>query len=176
MNREEQLKAISLDTEEWEKLFYKYQQEYIRKRLKAIKHLYEGYTRQEVMAKIDCARKSLIIWIDMYCEGGLKALARPMRSNRKQKLGHEEKGDLKKMLLEEKPTDYDIDRQIWTGKSIIEVVNQRWNIQLKDSRIYDILKEIGLSHQKAHRDYENADQQAQQEFIVTIKKTRRTET
>ena len=65
---------------------------------------------------------------------------------------------------------YGIDRQIWTGKSIIEVVNQRWNIQLKDSRIYDILKEIGLSHQKAHRDYENADQQAQQEFITTIKK------
>jgi transposase len=170
MNRVEQLKAISLDTEEWEKLFCKYQQEYIRKRLKAIKYLYEGQTRQEVMAKIDCARKSLIIWIDRYCQGGLKALATPMSSNRKQKLGSEEKGELKKMLLEKKPTDYGIDREIWTGKIIIEVVNQRWNIQLKDSRIYDILKEIGVSHQKAHRDYENADRQAQQEFISTIKK------
>ncbi|WP_434685515.1 hypothetical protein [Pseudanabaena minima] len=39
MNRAEQLKAISFDTEEWEKSFYKYQQEYIRKRLKAIKYL-----------------------------------------------------------------------------------------------------------------------------------------
>jgi transposase len=170
MDRTEQLKAISFDPEEWEKLFYKYQQEYIRKRLKAIKYLYEGQTRQEVMTKIDCARKSLIIWIDRYCEGGLKALATPMKSNRKQKLGKEEKGELKKMLLEQKPTDYGIDRQIWTGKSIIEVVNQRWGIQLKDSRIYDILKEIGISHQKAHRDYENADPQAQQEFITTIKK------
>ena len=28
----------------------------------------------------------------------------------------------------------------------------------------------GVSHQKAHRDYENADQQAQQEFGTTIKK------
>jgi len=170
MNREEQIKAISFDAEEWGKLFCKYQQEYIRKRLKAIKYLHEGQTRQKVMTKIDCARKSLIIWIDMYCEGGLKALATPIKSNRKQKLGKEEKGDLKKMLLEQKPTDYGIDRQIWTGKSIIEVVNQRWDIQLKDSRIYDILKEIGLSHQKAHRDYENADQQAQQEFSTTIKK------
>jgi len=170
MNREEQIKAIRFDTEEWGKLFCKYQQEYIRKRLKAIKYLHEGQTRQEVMAKIDCARKSLIIWIDMYCEGGLKALGTPMKSHRKQKLGKEEKGELKKMLLEKKPTDYGIDRQIWTGKSIIEVVNQRWNIQLKDSRIYDILKEIGLSHQKAHRDYENADQQAQEEFITKIKK------
>ena len=176
MKREEQIKAISFDAEEWGKLFCKYQQEYIRKRLKAIKYLHEGKTRQEVMTKIDCARKSLIIWIDMYCEGGLKALATPMRSNRKQQLGKEEKEELKKMILEKKPTDYGIDRQIWTGKSIIEVVNQRWNIQLKDSRIYDILKEMGISHQKAHRDYENADQQSQQDFVSTIKKTRRTET
>ncbi len=39
MNRAKQLKVIKFDTEEWEKLFYKYQQEYIRKRLKAIKYL-----------------------------------------------------------------------------------------------------------------------------------------
>ena len=48
-------------------------------------------------------------------------------------------------------------------------MNQKWNIQLKDSRIYDILKEMGISHQKAHCDYENADQQSQQDF-TTIKK------
>jgi transposase len=149
MNRAEQIKAISFDAEEWEKLFYKYQQEYIRKRLKAIKYLYEGQTRQEVMTKVGCARKSLIIWIDIYCEKGLKALATPMKSHRTQKLGSEEKGDLKKMLLEKKPTDYGIDRQIWTGKSIIEVVNQRWNIQLKDSRIYDILKRLDYHIKKS---------------------------
>ena len=42
MNRAEQIKAISFDAEEWEKLFYKYQQEYIRERLKAIKYLYSN--------------------------------------------------------------------------------------------------------------------------------------
>jgi len=42
MNREEQIKAIRFDTEEWEKLFCKYQQEYIRKRLRAIEYLHEG--------------------------------------------------------------------------------------------------------------------------------------
>jgi len=47
MNREEQIKAISFDAEEWGKLFCKYQQEYIRKRLKAIKYLHEGQTRQK---------------------------------------------------------------------------------------------------------------------------------
>ncbi|MCL1495420.1 MAG: hypothetical protein M1G31_32420 [Pseudanabaena sp. Salubria-1] len=122
MNREEQIKAIRFNTEEWEKLFCKYQQEYIRKRLKAIKYLHEGQTRQEVMAKIDCARKSLIIWIDMYCEGGLKALATPMKSHRKQKLGKEEKGELKKMLLEKKPTDQQF--QIQKAAKYTDIRNQ----------------------------------------------------
>jgi transposase len=90
------------------------------------------------------------------------------------------------MLLEQKPTDYSIDRQIWTGKIIIEVIYARWGIEIKDSRIYDILKEMRLSHQKAdarpsgsptrkahqaaHRDYENSDPQVQKEFVATVKK------
>lgn len=176
MKRAEQIRVKSFEEEEWQKLFYKQQQQYIRKRLEAIKYLHEGKTRKEVMDKVGCARQSLITWIDMYCEGGLKALTEPMKSQRIQKLGDEEKGKLKKMLLEERPTDYGIDRQIWTGKIIIEVINQRWNIQLKDSRIYDILKEIGMSHQKAHRDYENSDHKAQKDFVDTIKKKTRTET
>ena len=170
MNRTEQFNAKNFEAEEWQKLFYKHQRQYIRKRLEAIKYLHEGKTRQEVMELVGCARQSLINWIDLYCQGGLKALALPMKSERKQGLGHEEKAALKKMLLEQKPTDYGIDRQIWTGRNIIEVVNQRWGTKLKDSRIYDILKEIGLSHQKAHRDYENGDPKAQQEFVTTLKK------
>lgn len=67
-------------------------------RLRAIKYLYEGKTRQEVMAKIDCARKSLSIWIDVYCEGGLKTPATPMKSHRRQKLGKEEKDELTEIL------------------------------------------------------------------------------
>ena len=51
MNRIEQLTAIRFDIEEWEKLFYKYQQEYIRKRLKAIKYLHEGQTRQTYFSR-----------------------------------------------------------------------------------------------------------------------------
>jgi transposase len=46
---------------------------------------------------------------------------------------------------------------------------------LKDSRIYDILADLGLSHQKAHRDYENGDPEVQKEFVATIKKNSRTQ-
>lgn len=82
----------------------------------------------------------------------------------------EQKQQLKTMLEEQKPTDYGIDRYIWTGRTIIEVIKVRWDVELKDSRIYQILDELGMSHQKAHRDYENADPEAQKEFVATVKK------
>lgn len=58
------------------------------------------------------------------------------------------------MLTEQKPIDYGIDRNRWTGKIICNVI-QSWEVELKDSRIYEILDELHLSHQKAHRDYES---------------------
>jgi hypothetical protein len=39
MDRLERLKSKRLDEEEWQKLWNKYQQQYIRKRLQAIKYL-----------------------------------------------------------------------------------------------------------------------------------------
>jgi len=52
----------------------------------------------------------------------------------------------------------------------MEAIHKRWGIELKDSRIYDILAEMGLSHQKAHRDYENGNSEEQKEFVETVKK------
>lgn len=43
-----------------------------------------------------------------------------------------------------------------------QVIEQRWGVCLKANRIYEILHSLGLSHQRGHRDYANADRQAQQ--------------
>ncbi len=74
------------------------------------------------------------------------------------------------MILAQHPTDYGIDRQMWTGAILSEVIAQRWQVRLKDSRIYELLAELGLSYQRAHRDYANANRQAQQQWVETVKK------
>jgi transposase len=61
-------------------------------------------------------------------------------------------------------------RYIWTGKIISQVIQQKWGVELKSSRIYEILDELNLSHQKAHRDYANADSVLQKQFVDTLKK------
>jgi transposase len=74
------------------------------------------------------------------------------------------------MLLEQKPIDYGIDRYIWTGKIISQVIHSRWGVTLRNSRIYEIIEQLNLSHQKAHRDYANADERLQQQFVEILKK------
>ena len=54
------------------------QQEYLRKRLLAIKYLYEGKTRTEVSDLLDCHYKTLSTWIDKFLEGGLKMVVKPI--------------------------------------------------------------------------------------------------
>ena len=73
-------------------------------------------------------------------------------SHSKQKLSISQKEKIKEFLLTKTPKDYDIDRHIWTAQSIIKMVKVEFDIDLKDSRIYEILNELNFSHQKAHRD------------------------
>jgi transposase len=70
-----------------------------------------------------------------------------------------QKLELKNIITTQTPKDSGIDRNLWTGEVIIELLKTKWNIDYKDSRIYQILDELGLSHQKAHRDYANSDPQ-----------------
>ena len=53
---------------------------------------------------------------------------------------------------------------------IIQVIKQNWNVQLKDSRIYEIISELNLSYQKGHRDYANADKVKQKQYSFIERK------
>jgi transposase len=148
-NRTFQLECQELDLELWRKTYYKYQKEYQRQRLLAIKYLYEGKTRSEVSELLNCTYKTLSNWIDKFLQGGLDELVKPITHQVKSRLSEEQKQELKRMLLEEKPTDYGIDKQIWTGEVMSVVIKSRWDVELKTTRIYEILKELNLTYQKA---------------------------
>jgi transposase len=169
-SRTKRLHQISPDWDLWQKSYYKHQQAYLRQRLLAIKYLWEGKTRYEVTQLVGCSYATLTAWLDKFLEGGFEKLTEPITHQVPSRLNLEQQLELKKMLQEQKPTDYGIDRYIWTGKIISAVIQQRWGIVLKNSRIYEILDSLNLSHQKAHRDYVNADPERQKQFILTLKK------
>jgi len=82
-----------------------------------------------------------------------------IRHQKPSRLSAEQQQQLKAMVMTQRPIDYGIERQMWTGAILSEVIAQRFEVQLKDSRIYELL-EVGVI-QRAHRDYANADPQAQ---------------
>jgi len=171
MNQTQALQAKPFDPDEWQKFYYRHQQQYIRQRLDAIKLLQQGYRRIEVCQQVGCSYDTLTSWLKKYLTGGLSELVNSITHQKPSRLSVEQQQQLKAMVLTQRPTDYGIERQMWTGAILSEVIAQRFEVQLKDSRIYELLEELGLSYQRAHRDYANADPTAQQEWVETVKKT-----
>ena len=171
MNRTQTLRAKSFDADEWQKLYYRNQQQYMRQRLSAIKLLHEGHSRAQVSEQVGCRYDTLTSWIDTYLDRGLSGLVSPIRHQKPSRLNPEQQQQLKDMVLRQRPTDYGYDRNLWMGAILSEAIEQRFGVLLKDSRIYEFLGELGLSYQRAHRDYANADPNAQKEWVEAVKKT-----
>ena len=171
MNRTQTLRAKSFDADEWQKLYYRNQQQYIRQRLSAIKLLHEGHSRTQVSEQVSCRYDTLTSWIDTYLNSGFSGLVSPIRHQKPSRLNPEQQQQLKDMVLRQRPTDYGYERNLWTGALLSEVIEQRFGVLLKDSRIYELLGKLGLSYQRAHRDYANADPKAQKAWVEAVKKT-----
>ena len=91
-NRTEIFRAYELDLELWQKLYYSDQQEYLRKRLRAIKAVYEGQSRYHVCRSLGCSYNALTKWIDVVLLYGLETLVAPIKHPRTpQQLSPEQK-------------------------------------------------------------------------------------
>jgi transposase len=139
--------------------------------LTAINLLQKGQSRTQVSEQLNCRYDTLTTWIDKYIEGGLQGLVSPIRHQKPSRLTPEQQQQLKQMILTQRPTDYGYDRNLWTGAILSAVIEQRFEVHLKDSRIYELLSGLGLSYPRAHRDYANADPQAHKEWLAVVKKT-----
>lgn len=170
----QKFKALGKNEPLLQKYYQANQKEYIRKRFKAVKLLWEGKSQMSVAISIGCGYASLHRWttalIENGMEEGLKELAKPRSFEKKQALDQSKKKTLKRIIVKKRPSDYGIDRQIWTAETIAAVIKKKWGIELKDSRIYEILDELGLSYQKAHRDYAEAETRSQKSFVKLLKK------
>jgi transposase-like protein len=74
MNRTQVVRDNLFNPDEWQKLYYRNQQQYIRQRLTAINLLQKGQSRTQVSEQLNCRYDTLTTWIDKYIEGGLQGL------------------------------------------------------------------------------------------------------
>ncbi len=171
MNRSIRIQRLApQDRELWQTLFYRHQQQSRRRRLLALKSLWDGESMAWVCRSQGVQRKTLEKWLDSYLHGGFDALLAPQRRPRPQTLSPQRRKVLRHILLHKAPADYGIDSHQWTAPHVRQLLDTKWGLSLSANRLYEIFDEMGLSHQRAHRDYGPAKPAERASFVKDLEK------
>lgn len=171
MNRRIRIQRLApQDREEWQKLYYRHQEQRPRRRLTALKAVWDGQTLAEVCLTQHVRRKTLEHWLDLYLHGGFKALLAPERRRVPQALSPERRRVLRYILLHKAPADYGLDSYQWTARRAQALVEGKWGIHLGLGRYYQLFDQFGISHQRAHRDYGPPRPARQAAFVAALGK------
>ncbi len=157
-----------------DELIKKNPEEYIRRRLKTIKHIWEGKSTAFIKEELSLHQtqfnervKTLAL---LGTERGLRALAKKMTKKRGRKLNEDQQSGLRDILDNKKPYDFGYEGNVFTGKILVDIIQKEYNVNISDQGVYNLLKYMGYSYQKAHRDYEKADKEEQREYGEKLKK------
>jgi len=163
------------DREAWKKQYYAHQKQWQRRRLLALKAVWDGMSLAEVSRQQRVRPGTLSEWLNRYLHGGYGALLSRHDSPRKQLLSPQKQRIIRFIVLHKYPVDYGIDSYQWTAKFLKEVVYQKWEITISAAKLYQLFDEWGLSFQKVHRDYGPTNAGKQAEFMGDLKKNRTTQ-
>jgi transposase len=170
--------TLAPNTELLDKLWHKYPSEYIRTRLRAIRLLWQGNSRQDVIETLDIGHSTIMRWMRLLVEhgveAGLRRLATPKKVPKAGKLSYAQQAALIEIIEQKKPSDYGFEHHIFTGAILVKIVEQEWGMTVSDQTIYNILQRNRFSYQRGHRDYEPANLDEQHVYGERLKKARST--
>lgn len=158
------------DRERWQNLYYRHKEQRPRRRLLALKAIWDGQTLIEVCRTQKVRRKTLEHWVDTYLHGGFDALLAPERRAVPQALSSQRRKVLRYILLHKTPADYGLDSYQWTAKRARHLIQQKWGVHLGLGRLYQLFHQFGLSHQRVHRDYGPPRPTERAAFVAEVKK------
>lgn len=172
MNRRIRLQHLApQDRQEWQKHYYAHQKHWQRRRLLALKAIWDGLTLADVCRRQKVRRQTLEQWLDCYLHGGFGALLARAPVHRVQLLSEQKQRIVRYLLLHKTPADYGIDSYQWTAERLRAVIEQKWAIHVSAARLYQLFDQWHISLQKVHRDDGPADPREQAQFIADLKKT-----
>lgn len=158
------------DRKAWQKQYYEHQKHWQRRRLLALKAIWDGQSLSEVCREQKVRRQTLVYWLDSYLHGGFAKLLERAPVHRKQLLSEQRQRIVRYMMLHKTPADYGIDSYQWTAELVRTVIEQKWQVKISSARLYQMFAQWDLSLQKVHRDYGPVNVQAQAQFIADLKK------
>lgn len=158
---------FAFDMSVWERYYHQHQSSHIRIRLRIVCLFWEGHSQSEVSRLLNVHPDTVRKYIKRYLSSGYAGLV--ARDKRKQptRLTLLQMQSFKEVLLSKRPSEVGLVGHIWTGKLMIAYLEATYGVVYKKG-IYELLERLGLSHQRAHADYGNADPLAQQAFVQNL--------
>ncbi len=159
---------FGFDEIKWTKYFQRYQQEYIRKRLRAIKLFAENNDVSAICQTLSLNKNTFYLFVNLYLKEGFEGLCRLAVRPKPTLLSAEQELSFKQTIIAKAPFECGLEGNIWNGQLMREFIKREFAVDYK-SGIYDLLTRLNLSHQKAHSDYQNASKQEQIQFLEDFK-------
>ena len=140
-------------------------------RLYAVYQVSLGQPSRKLEELYQTSFKQITNWVHRFEQEGIDGLRDKPGRGRKPLLSAEQSGELLHLLLHESPADHGYNTETWTGPILIDWIRKSYGIGYKKAQIYNIIKQLGLSYQKAKGFYPEADEKAQEGFKDSLKKT-----
>lgn len=140
-------------------------------RLYAVYQVSLGQPSRKLEDLYNTSFKQITNWVHRFEQEGLDGLRDKPGRGRKSQLSDEQQERLSQLILDESPADYGFNTETWTGPVLIEWIKAHSNIVFKKAQIYNILKNLGFSYQKARGFYPEKDPLKQEAFKEALKKT-----
>lgn len=140
-------------------------------RLYAVYQVALGQPSRKLEELYQTSFKQITNWVHRFEQEGVEGLKDKPGRGRKSSLSSIQKQALSSLLLSESPVDHGYNSETWTGPMLIEWIKSNFEIEFKKAQIYNIIKQMGFSYQKAKGFYPETDEKAQQDFKEALKKT-----
>lgn len=140
-------------------------------RLLALIQIKKGMSSRKLEELYYKSHSRFCTWVNNFNKNGIEGLKNKQRSGRRPKLNQTQKNELKSVLQNNRPSDFNFNTALWNGPIVIEYVKIKFGVEYKKAQIYNLLKELGFTFQKARGKYPEADSVLRDEFVSSLKKT-----
>ena len=140
-------------------------------RLYAVYQVALGQSSRKLEELYQTSFKQITNWVHRFEQEGIEGLKDKPGRGRKSSLSTAQLEELSELLLKRSPTSYQYNTETWTGPILVDWIKKHFDVEFKKAQIYNIIRKLGFTYQKAKGFYPESDPLVQEEFKERLKKT-----
>ncbi len=118
-------------------------------RIRAVTQVQNGKSPEEVIAALGMTRSCIYNWLAAYRSGGWHSLKSKKLDGRPKKLTGKQVQWIYKVIVQKNPHQYRLEFALWTLKLVKEMIHLKLGIKLSIASVWRLLKQLGLTCQRA---------------------------